>query len=312
MPLSTDEQVNKTSAELVAQLHTIFGKHEGFRATHAKGILLKGTFTPSSTASALSTAPHFAAPSTPLVIRFSSSSGIPHIPDTDPNSNPRGIAIRFVLGEHKHTDIIAHSVNSFPVRTGEEFLAFLQNVATGTIGEWLKTHPKALRHVTTPVPSPASFATARYFGMHAFKLIDAAGKVTFIRYRIAPVALEDDLDAAALATKDDDFQYNEVTPRLAKGPIVFKLLAQVAIEGDVTDDVTEYWPDDREIVELGEVKVEELYPKEEAAAEMKKIIFDPVPRVEGVGSSDDPLVDIRAAVYLISGRERRAAKVLEA
>jgi catalase len=40
---------------------------------------------------------------------------------------------------------------------------------------------------------------------------------------------------------------------------------------------------------------------------MQQIIFDPIPRVEGVESSDDPLLEDRANVYLISGKERREA-----
>ena len=43
------------------------------------------------------------------------------------------------------------------------------------------------------------------------------------------------------------------------------------------------------------------------AKEQKQIIYDPIPRVEGIDTSDDPLLEMRAAIYLISGRERRAA-----
>ena len=38
-------------------------------------------------------------------------------------------------------------------------------------------------------------------------------------------------------------------------------------------------------------------------------IFDPIPRVAGIEPSDDPLLELRAAVYLISGRRRRKAEV---
>jgi len=40
---------------------------------------------------------------------------------------------------------------------------------------------------------------------------------------------------------------------------------------------------------------------------LQQIIFDPIPRVEGVESSEDPLLEDRANVYLISGKERREA-----
>jgi len=39
----------------------------------------------------------------------------------------------------------------------------------------------------------------------------------------------------------------------------------------------------------------------------KQIIFDPIPRVEGIDPSEDPLLELRAAIYLLSGRRRRAA-----
>jgi len=43
------------------------------------------------------------------------------------------------------------------------------------------------------------------------------------------------------------------------------------------------------------------------AHEQKQMIFDPIPRVDGIDASDDPLLELRAAVYLLSGRRRRAA-----
>jgi catalase len=45
----------------------------------------------------------------------------------------------------------------------------------------------------------------------------------------------------------------------------------------------------------------------ENAHEQKNVIFDPIPRVDGIDPSDDPLLELRAAVYLIGGRRRRAA-----
>ena len=41
--------------------------------------------------------------------------------------------------------------------------------------------------------------------------------------------------------------------------------------------------------------------------ERRKIIFDPLPRVDGIDSAGDPLTDVRADLYLLSGRRRRAA-----
>jgi catalase len=238
-------------------------------------------------------------------VRFSNSTGIPNIPDFDPNADPRGIGIRFILGDHKHTDIISHSTPFFPTRTGEEFLAFLQALVAGTVGDFLASHPSALAFVQAPKPPPVSYGTEEYFSVTAFKLIDAAGKETFIRYDIVPDAGVHVLDAEAVKNEDPNYLAIELEKRLKAGPIGFKILAQVAEEGDVTDDATVHWPKERKVVELGSLKLEKLL--EDNEKEQKWFILDPIPRVQGVGPSDDPLLEMRAAVYLWSGKQRRAA-----
>jgi catalase len=46
----------------------------------------------------------------------------------------------------------------------------------------------------------------------------------------------------------------------------------------------------------------------DADPELRKIIFDPVPRVDGLEPSGDPLTEVRSAIYLLSGRRGRAAR----
>jgi len=48
-------------------------------------------------------------------------------------------------------------------------------------------------------------------------------------------------------------------------------------------------------------------PVTDNAHEQKHIIFEPIPRVEGIDPSEDPLIELRAAIYLLSGRRRRGA-----
>src|ERR1700674_323818 len=112
------------------------GVHPGFRPAHAKGLMCIGTFSPSPQAAELTRAPHANRPTTPVIVRYSDSTGTPTIPDNDPaGSGPRGIAIRFHLADHVHTDIVAHSTNCFPVRTAEEFLGFLSAAAAFGAGK---------------------------------------------------------------------------------------------------------------------------------------------------------------------------------
>ncbi|TVY84402.1 Catalase-related peroxidase [Lachnellula suecica] len=312
MPFPSDEVLMKTAVRPLHDPKILTQLNRVGATAHAKGELLSGSFTPSTEAKKLSSAPHFNNP-TPVTVRFSNSTGVPNIPDNDDNANPRGIGIRFLLGDRKHTDIIAHSIPFFPTRTGAEFLQFLQAAGSSPpdgphpspIEKFLGGSPSALAFVTAPKPPPASYATQQYFSVSAFKLIDADGKATSIRYHVVPDAGVSTLDAEAVKAKDADYLQKELVPRLEEGPIGFKILAQVAEEGDVTDDATVHWPESRKVVELGSFKLDSVVP--DNAKEQKYIIFDPIPRVQGVEPSDDPLLEMRAAIYLISGKQRRAA-----
>ena len=169
------------------------GVHAGFRPAHAKGLMCEGTFTPSPEASKLTRASHASRPSTPVTVRYSNGTGLPTIPDNDPaRSGPRGFAVRFHLGDHVHTDVIAHSANAFPVRTGEEFVEFLRAAAAAgagkpdAFGAFLASHPNAKRFVEIPKPIPTSFAREAFFAVTAFKFTNADGLSRHGRFRIRP------------------------------------------------------------------------------------------------------------------------------
>jgi catalase len=313
MPLPTDERLIALSQELLQQFDAIFGLNPGFRPAHAKGTMLTGTFTPTAAAASLSKAPHIVRESTPVTVRFSNSTGVPLIPDNDPNANPRGFAVRFNLAEHVHTDIVSHSTDGFPTHTGQEFLEFLKALATSDpanlkgspLEVFLGAHPKALAFVQAPKPAPSSFARESYFGVTAMKFTNKDGVSRFGRYRIVSEAGVEHLDDAATAAKGANYLFDEIAERIAKGPVKYKVLVQVANEGDVVDDATVHWPEDRKLLELGTISL--AVPVADDAHEQKQIIFDPIPRVEGIEPSDDPLLELRAAIYLLSGRRRRAA-----
>ncbi len=313
MPLPSDEKLLALSRDLIAQFDQIFGLHPGFRPAHAKGILLTGAFTPSADAASLTRAPHIARPSTPVTVRFSNSTGIPMVPDNDPNANPRGMAIRFHLAEHVHTDIISHSADGFPTRAGQEFLEFLRAAAASgpsapspsPIEKFLAAHPAALAYVQTPKPAPSSFAKERYFGVTAYRFLSEAGDKRYGRYRIVPDAGVEHLDDTVAKGKDPNFLFDELAKHVATGPIGFRIQVQVANEDDIVDDATIHWPEDRTLVDFGKIALTAVAAENER--EQKEIIFDPIPRVDGIEASGDPLLELRAAVYLLSGRRRRQA-----
>lgn len=156
-----------------------------------------------------------------------------------------------------------------------------------------------------PKPAPSSFAREIFYAVNALKVVGAEGKSTYIRYRIVPAVGEHFLDEAAIKDEGPDFLYEELQKCVAEESVTFRVMAQLAEEGDVVDDATVHWPESRQLAELGTVKVGTVLPNN--AKEQERIIYDPIPRVEGIETSDDPLLEMRAAVYLISGRERRAA-----
>jgi catalase len=311
-PDASSAPSNSLIPQLLDVLDALSGLHPGFRPAHAKGVLCSGTFTPSSEAAKLTRAPHVARASTPVVVRFSDSSGLPTVADNDlQRASPRGIAIRFYLADHVHTDIVGHSHNGFPVRTGEEFLEFLRAAAAfgqgqpAAFGAFLASHPRAKQFVEAPKPIPSSFARESFFAVTAFRFTNQQGQSRYGRFRVLPEAGNDHLTDADVATKSANFLFDEIAQRLARGPVKFGISVQLADAGDDVADASVAWPDSRPEVAFGTITL--TARANDADPEMRKIIFDPVPRVEGIDPSADPLIEVRSALYLLSGRRRRAA-----
>ncbi len=297
--------------QLLDALDALSGLHPGFRPAHAKGLMCAGMFTPSSDAAHLTRAPHASRPSTAVTVRYSNATGLPTIPDNDPaRSGPRGIAIRFHLAEHVHTDIVAHSTNGFPVRTGEEFLEFLRAAAAfgagrpEALGSFLAAHPNAQRFVDTPKPIPTSFAREAFFAVTAFTFTNADGVSRHGRFRIRPEAGTAYLSNEEAAAKSEDFLFDEIGPRLAKEPVKLGVFVHMAEPGDDVADASVPWPDSRPETLFGTITLTARVDAQ--VPERRRIIFDPVPRVDGIEASGDPLTDVRSDIYLLSGRRRRA------
>ena len=259
-PAPTGTITNPALAQEVLDALDASGVHPGYRPAHAKGLMCSGTFTPSPEAAKLTRAPHANRPSTPVTVRFSDSTGLPNIPDNDPaRSGPRGMAIRFHLGEHVHTDIVAHSTNGFPVRTGEEFLEFIRAAAAfgagrpEAFGAFLATHPNAKRFIEAPKPIPTSFTREAFFAVTSFKFTNAEGASRHGRFRIRPEAGTEYLTNEQAAAKPANFLFDEIGPRLAKAPVKLGVFVQLAEPGDDVTDASLPWPESRKEVPFGTI-----------------------------------------------------------
>ncbi len=281
------------------------GPHAGFRANHAKGVLATGTFKPSAEAQSISKAPHFKE-SVPVTVRFSTGTGVPVIPDANPNSRPYGMAIRFTLPTGGFTDFVGISYDGFPVSTPEDFLGLLNAVATigkstespAPIEKFLGSHPAALAFVQAPKPAPVSFGSQTYFGVNAFEFTNASGASRFGRYRIIPVGGNEFISEEEAAKRSPNYLMDELPARLAQGEVKFKIVLQLAEKGDVTNDGSVVWPKERAVVELGTLTLSQ--PVADGKQAEKALAFNPLILPDGIAPSADPVLLARPLVYAIS------------
>ncbi|MDO9709892.1 catalase family peroxidase [Paracraurococcus lichenis] len=280
--------------------------YPGYRVNHTKGALYEGTFTPAPGAASLTTAPHLQSTPSTLVLRYSDAGGVPDVPDTAPSSAIRGLAFTFRLPDGTETDLMMINVPVFAARTPDEFLGLLRAVqatkpdlpAPTPIAQFLGSHPQALRFVQMPKPVPQSFATERFFALHAYRLTNAAGETRFVRFRVVPEAGTAYRAPESLGGAAPDLLFDEIRTRVAAGPVRYRLEGQVAAAGDVTNDPTVAWPEDRQVVELGTISVTRAVPDSLSAE--RKVGFLPNRVLPGLALSDDPFLQTRADVYAIA------------
>ncbi|MGJ4941492.1 catalase family peroxidase [Bradyrhizobium sp. HKCCYLS1011] len=294
--------------QLVNQMNKVFGVHAGFRANHAKGVVVEGHFKASPDAAGLSRAVLFGGTEVPVTVRFSDSTGVPNLPDGSDDANPHGMAVKFHLPDGSDTDIVINSLKFFPVSTGEEFRDLLVAIAESPpdaakptkVEQFFASHPTVPAALGT-VATPDSFADEAYFGINAFVFVNKAGERQAIRYQMVPDKVVH-LDKAEAAKRAPDFLMQELPARLKQGPVTFHFKAQLAAAGDSTKDPAKPWPDDRKLVELGVLTIDKALPDSDEA--QKKLLFLPGQLTDGIEESDDPMIDVRNGAYAVSFSRR--------
>ncbi len=294
--------------QLIDAMNKVFGVHPGFRANHAKGIVVTGSFKASPEAAGLSRAVLFNGSPIPVTVRFSDATGIPNLSDGAGAANPHGMAIKFHLPDGSDTDMVINSLKFFPVATGEDFRDLLlalaaspPNAAKPTkFDEFVASHPSVPAAIAT-ARTPDSFADEQYYGIDAFVLVNKAGARQVVRYQMVPERVVH-LASADAAKRPPDFLMEELPERLKRGPVTFHLKAQLAEAGDSTKDPTVAWPEDRKVVELGVLTIDDPVPN--SAEAEKKLLFLPGQLTDGIEESDDPLIDVRNGAYALSFSRR--------
>jgi catalase len=294
-----------TAIETVNTMNTLWGKHPGLRANHAKGVVVEGSFTPTRAAASLSAADIFAGKTVPVTVRFSDSTGLPTLPDGSAPANPHGMSIKFHPSATGEVDVVTNSLAFFPVATGEDFLALLQAFSVSgpdapkptKADQFIAAHP-SVGPAFGSVSTPSSFAHETYNGVDAFVFVNKAGQKQPFRFKIVPVAGTVHLPADKAAKMPPDFLVDELPARLAKGKVQFRLMAQLANQGDETKDPTKPWPADRKLVDMGTITLTKAAADNDKA--QKELRYLPNRLTSGIEVSDDPLIDARVRAYVIS------------
>ena len=297
--------------QIVDLANKLDGVHPGFRAFHAKGLVVEGSFKASPEAAQISRATLFNGSTIPVTVRFSDASGMPNVADGSPGMT-HGMAIKYHLPGGTDTDMVINDFKFFMVGTGEDFRDLLQAIIASPpeapkptkLDQFFASHPNAPKALGT-LATPDSFADQEYHGINAFIFVSKTGQRQAVRYLLVPEKLVH-LTPEEAAKQSPEFLFDELTQRIARKPVVFHLKAQLAEPGDQTKDGGQPWPDDRKVVELGVLTLNKLVPNSLEAE--KKLLFMPTSLTDGIELSDDPLPVVRAAAYGVSFARRSSAQ----
>lgn len=297
--------------DAISAIKKRFGQHAGFRALHAKGQFCTGYFTATPEAATLTRAEPYQGQRLPVTVRFSNGGGDPTVPDYMPDV--RGLAVSMHLVNGKRSDIVSQSAPRFPVHDADGFIEFMQVMEPGLAQLWklprfLIRHPGALGAMTISGPAlikpPASYASIPYYAVHAFQWTAANGNQCWVRYQWVPEE-ETRLSPLAARKQSPNYLQDELRQRLETHPIRFALHVQIAGPDDDPHDPMSVWNSQRNVV-VGHLEVTALAEAKETDG--KVFVFDPVRVVDGMGLSNDPILNFRTKAYSVSAQQRMSAK----
>jgi len=305
-----------TPARFVDELERVNGTHSGFRRNHAKGLPVSGFFDSNGQGARLSKAVVFQIDRVPVIGRFSLGNGDPHA--TDDLSDVRGLGLQFSLsdGEEWRTAMI-----SLPVFPFKDPQAFYDNLVASQPdpnthqpdpakgAAFLASHPdtaRALAIIKSHAPS-SGFDNSSYYGLNAFRFVNADGADTYVRWALVPVQPYEAASAAG-TSQDKNFLFDGLIASIHQHPLQWHLIVTLAQPGDPTDNATIPWPEGREQVDVGTLTLDSVESEETSPA--RDINFDPLILPAGMAPSDDPLLSARSAIYSQSFT-RRAGETKE-
>lgn len=297
-----------TASRFADRFEQLYGRHDGFRRNHAKGVAATGTFTSTGAGVEVSKASVFDRGTVPVIARFSLSGSLPQVAD-DPTT-VRGLGVLFQLPDGQQWRTAMVNIPVFPVSTPQAFYEQLvaakpdpatKKPAPAAMAAFLAAHPEsaaAMKIIKAAVPANG-FADSTFRSLNAFLAHDGNGHTTPIRWALVPGQAT---DPPAAEGNPHDKLFDALIEQAARGTLSWRLVLTVGAPGDPTHDATLPWPADRRTIEAGVLTIDHLVT--EAPGNARDINFDPTVLPDGLAVGDDPLPRARSAVYAQSFNRR--------
>ena len=291
------------------------------RIVHARGSAAHGYFQPYASLSATTKADFLSDENkiTPVFVRFSTVQGGAGSADTV--RDIRGFATKFYT-EEGIFDLVGNNTPIFFIQDAHKFPDFVHAVkpephwaipqgqsAHDTFWDYVSLQPETLHNVIWAMSDrgiPRSYRTMEGFGIHTFRLINAQGKATFVRFHWKPLAGKASLvwdEAQKLTGRDPDFHRRDLWEAIEAGDYPeYELGLQLIPEEDE-------FKFDFDLLDPTKLIPEELVPVQRVGkmvlnrnpdnffAENEQVAFHPGHIVPGIDFTNDPLLQGRLFSY---------------
>lgn len=256
----------------------------------------------------------------PMFVRFSTVAGGAGSVDTP--RDVRGFALKFYTGEG-NWDLVGNDLPIFAIQDAMKFPDFIHAVkmepdrgfpqaasAHDTFWDFVSLSPETL-HMTLWAMSdrgiPRSLRMIEGFGIHSFRLINAKGEATFVRFQWRPkLGLQSTTwnEAVKIAGADPDFHRRDLFEAIQAGQFPewafgVQLFSEEEAEAFPFDhlDPTKLVPEELVPLRIIGRFVLDRWP-DNFFAETEQVAFCPANLPPGIDLSNDPLLQGRLFSYL--------------
>ena len=292
------------------------------RIVHARGSAAHGFFECYESLADITKADLFqrAGERTPLFTRFSTVAGGAGSVDTP--RDVRGFAVKFYTKEG-NWDLVGNNIPVFFIQDAIKFPDLIHSVkmeaqtgypqaasAHDTFWDFISLMPESTHMVMWAMSDrtiPRSLRTMEGFGIHTFRLVNAKGKSTFVKFHWKPKQGVQSTcwdEAVKIAGADPDFHRRDLFEAIDRGDFPEWELGIQAFDQAFADslpfdvlDPTKIIPEEVLPVRIIGRMVLDRYP-DNFFAETEQVAYCPANIVPGVDFTNDPLLQGRLFSYL--------------